>query len=213
MATTTMQAPDFRTERRVTTAYLVVALVALFGGVVTGLLQALEHAGVTFPASDWLLRSYYHSVSVHGVLNALVWTTFFICGFLQFIATRALGRPLASPRLAWGTFWFMAAGLVVAAIPLVGNAATVMFTFYPPLKAHWAFYIGLTVVVAGTWLVALNLALTWRAWRARHPGVRTPLPAFMSLVTFVMWTIASIGLAAEMLVLIIPWSLGLVNGT
>src|SRR5512132_423540 len=213
MATAAMQASDFRTERRVTAAYLSVALVALFGGVVTGLLQALEHAGVEFPVSDWLFRSYYHSVSVHGVLNALVWTTFFICGFLQFIDTRALGRPLASARLAWGTFWFMVAGLVLAAVPLVGNAATVMFTFYPPLKAHWAFYVGLTMVVAGTWAVTVNLALTWRAWRARNPGTRTPLAAFMSLVTFAMWTIASVGLAAEMLVLTIPWSLGIVGGT
>jgi cytochrome c oxidase subunit 1 len=213
MAPAAAQVLDFRTERRVTGAYLIVALVALFGGVATGLLQALEHAGVTLPASDWLFRSYYHTVSVHGVLNALVWTTFFICGFLQFIATRALGRPLASPGLAWGTFWFMLAGLVVAAIPLVGNAATVMFTFYPPLKAHWAFYVGLTIVVAGTWAVTANLALTHRAWRQEHPDERTPLAAFMSLVTFAMWTLASVGLAAEMLFMLIPWSLGLVQGT
>src|SRR5512132_1575290 len=213
MATAAMQASDFRTERRVTAAYLSVALVALFGGVVTGLLQALEHAGMTFPASDWLFRSYYHSVSVHGVLNALVWTTFFICGFLQFIATRALGRPLASARLAWATFWFMVFGLVLAAIPLVGNAATVMFTFYPPLKAHWAFYVGLTMVVAGTWAVTANLAMTQRAWRREHLGERTPLAAFMALVTFAMWTLASVGLAAEMLFMLIPWSLGLVQGT
>jgi cytochrome c oxidase subunit 1 len=121
--------------------------------------------------------------------------------------------PLARPRLGWLTFWLMVGGLVLASVPLVGNAATVMFTFYPPLKAHWAFYVGLTLVVAGTWLVTLNLVLTWRAWRTRNPGVRTPLPAFMSLVTFVMWTIASLGLAAEMLILLIPWSLGLVGGT
>ena len=150
---------------------------------------------------------------MHGVLNALVFTTFFICGFLPFMTSRALGRPLARPRLGWLTFWLMTAGLVLASIPLVGNAATVMFTFYPPLKAHWAFYIGLTLVVVGTWLVTLNLALTWRAWRADHPGARTPLAAFMSLVTFAMWTIASVGLAAEMLVLTIPWSLGIVAGT
>ena len=147
------------------------------------------------------------------MLNALVFTTFFICGFLPFILSRSLGAPLASARLGWVTFWIMVAGLVLASIPLVGNAATVMFTFYPPLKAHWAFYVGLTLVVAGTWLVTLNLVLTWRAWRARNPGLRTPLAAFMSLVTFVMWTIASLGLAAEMIFLLLPWSLGLLSGT
>ena len=201
------------TENRLTAAYLTVALVALFGGVVTGLLQALEHAGLNFPPLTPVIQSYYHSLSLHGVLNVLVFTTFFICGFLQFITARALGIPLASPRLAWFTFWLMAGGLVLAAIPLVGNAATVLFTFYPPMKAHWAFYVGLTLVVVATWLVTLNLALTYRAWRMLHPEVRTPLAAFMSLVTFVMWTIASLGIAAEMLFMLIPWSLGLVAGT
>jgi cytochrome c oxidase subunit 1 len=201
-------------DHRLTGAYLIVALVALFGGVVTGLFQALEHAGVNlYPTLSPVIKSYYHGLSLHGVLNVLVWTTFFICGFLQFITARALATPLASLRLGWATFWLMTGGLILAAIPLLGNAATVMFTFYPPMRAHWAFYIGLTVVVVGTWLVTLNLVLTYRAWRARNPAARTPLAAFMSLVTFVMWTIASLGLAAEMLFMLIPWSLGLTRGT
>lgn len=200
-------------ENRLTAAFLVVALVALFGGALTGLLQALDHAGVHVPGQGIFVKSYYHTVSLHGVLNVLVWTTFFISGFMPFLMVRALGRPLASLKLGWLTFWLMVGGLAVAAIPLVTNAATVMFTFYPPLKAHWAFYIGLTLVVVGTWLVSLNMALTLRGWRAANPGRRTPLAAFMSMVTFAMWTIASLGLAAEMLFMLIPWSLGWVAGT
>jgi cytochrome c oxidase subunit 1 len=50
----------------------------------------------------------------------------------------------------------MATGLILAAVPLLTNQATVMFTFYPPMKAHTAFYVGLTMVVAATWLVALT---------------------------------------------------------
>jgi cytochrome c oxidase subunit 1 len=200
-------------EKRITGAHMLVANLALLGGIVTGLLQGLEHAGVEFPASEYFLRSYYHSVSMHGVLNVLVWTTFFIAGFLPFISARAYAMPLASPRLGWLTFWLMLAGLLIAAVPLAGDAATVMFTFYAPLRAHWAFYIGLTLVVVGTWLITLRLGLSHRAWRAGHPGARTPLAAFMSLVTMAMWTLASVGLAASMLFLLIPWSLGLVAGT
>ena len=199
-------------ENRLTAAFLAIALVALFGGVVTGLLQALEHSGINVYPSTPVVKSYYHSLTLHGVLNVLVWTTFFICGFLPWITTRALGVLLASVGLGWFTFWLMTIGLGMAAIPLIGNAATVMFTFYPPLKAHWAFYVGLTLVVVGTWLVTLNLARTWRAWRRGNPGARTPLPAFMALVTFAMWTIASLGIAAEMLLMLIPWSLGLLGG-
>jgi cytochrome c oxidase subunit 1 len=200
-------------ESRLTGAHLLVANVALLGGIVTGLLQGLEHAGFGFPASEYFLRSYYHSVSMHGVLNVLVWTTFFIAGFLPFISARAYAMPLVSPRLGWVTFWVMLGGLVIAAVPLAGNAATVMFTFYAPLKAHWAFYIGLTLVVVGTWLITLRLGLSQRVWRAQHPGARAPLAAFMSLVTMAMWTLASVGLAASMLFMLIPWSLGLVPGT
>ena len=35
----------------------------------------------------------------------------------------------------------------------------------------------------------------------------------MGMVTFAMWSIASVGIASEMLFLLIPWSLGLVSGT
>ncbi|GIX47217.1 MAG: cytochrome c oxidase subunit I [Candidatus Tectimicrobiota bacterium] len=206
--------PSLRSERRLGGAYLLVALLALFVGVATGLLQALDHAGLNlYPQVLPLLKSYYHGLSLHGVMNILVWTTFFICGFLQYLAARAFARPLVSPALAWFTFWLMTAGLVLAAIPLLGNHATVLFTFYPPMRAHWAFYVGLTLVVVGTWLVTWRLVLTYRAWRREHPQTRTPLAAFMALVTFVMWTLASLGLAVEMLVLLIPWSLGWRQGT
>lgn len=214
MAQPRTAAPDLGAEGRLAGAFFLVAILALFGGIVTGVVQALEHAGIdVYPWLAPLIKSYYHGLTVHGVLNVLVWTTFFIAGFLPFLTARALERPLASRPLGWLTFWLMTGGLALAAVPLLGNAASVMFTFYPPLKAHWAFYVGLTLVVVGTWLVTLNLALTRAAWKREHPQARTPLPAFMALATFAMWTIASLGLAAEMLFMLIPWSLGWVAGT
>lgn len=197
-------------DNRLTASFVGVGLAALFGGAVTGLLQGLEHAGINlYPLVHPVIKSYYHGLSVHGVLNALVFTTFFICGFVPFLFARALDRPLKNRKLAWGTFWLMLGGLVLAAVPLLANAASVLYTMYPPMMGHWAFYVGLTLVVVGTWLVALNMALTYRAWRRDHPEERTPLAAFMGLATFAMWTIASMGLAAEMLFMLIPWSLGM----
>src|SRR5262249_12565996 len=155
-----------RRMNALTAAYLTVALLALFGGLVTGVLQALEHAGINlYPWVTPLIASYYQGLTLHGVLNVLVWTTFFICGFVPFVMVRALDVPLWSARLHWITFGVMTGGLVLAAVPLIGNAATVMFTFYPPLRAHWAFYIGLTLVVVGTWLVTFNLTMTYQLWR------------------------------------------------
>lgn len=197
-------------DNRLTSSFIAVALVALFGGAVTGLMQGLEHGGVDlYGAAQPVIKSYYHGLSIHGVLNALVFTTFFICGFVPFLLGRAFARPLLSRRLAWGSFWLMLGGLLLAAVPLVANKASVLYTMYPPMMAHWAFYVGLTLVVVATWLVGLNMALTYRSWRREHPGERTPLAAFMGLATFAMWTIASMGLAAEMLFMLIPWSAGL----
>lgn len=204
----------FAREDRLTGQYITVALVALSIGILMGLFQGLEHAGVNlYPLLQPVVRSYYQGLTLHGVLNVLVFTTFFICGFLTFVTVRALNRPLASVELGNFTFWLMLVGLLLAAWPMLTNDATVLFTFYPPMRAHPAFYIGLTMVVIGTWLVTANLVMTYRAWRADNPTGRTPLAAFASLVTFIMWTMASVGLALEMLLLNIPWSLGLVDTT
>ena len=43
-------------EQRLTAAFLIVAHVALFGGVVTGLFQSLEHAGVNVYRSTPLVK-------------------------------------------------------------------------------------------------------------------------------------------------------------
>jgi len=210
----TATAQPFRSENRLTTAYFVIALIALSIGLLMGLFQGLEHAGINlYPLLSPIIKSYYQGLTLHGVLNVLVWTTFFICGFLTFVTVHRLNRPLANLRLGWLTFWLMTVGLLLAAWPLLSNDATVLFTFYPPLQAHPAFYIGLTLVVVGTWLVLANLVMTYRRWRKDNPGVRTPLAAFMSLVTMTMWTIATFGVAAEMVFLLIPWSLGMVGGT
>jgi cytochrome c oxidase subunit 1 len=178
----------FVAEDRLTAAYMIVAHSALFLGVSLGFLQALEYAGIDlYPRVSFLIKSYYHWLSLHGVLNVLVWTTFFISGFLTFVTVQGLATPLQGIGLGWTGFGLMAGELILAAVPLLDNQATVMFTFYPPMKAHGAFYLGLTLVVAATWLVALTLYRTYGAWRRTHPGEWTPLAAFMSLVTFAVF--------------------------
>lgn len=211
MTSTAFEVP--RPERRLSAWFLYVAVLALFAGASIGPFQALEHMGINLYSWMPFLKSYYQGLSLHGVLNVLVWTTFFICGFLLFATSAGLKRPLFSIRLGWVTFWLMIVGLGLAGWAILTDNATVLFTSYPPLKAHPAYYIGLTLVVVGTWLVSANMFLTYRAWRRENPGARTPLVAFGALVTFVMWDLASIGLAVEFLTLLIPASLGITAGT
>ena len=201
-------------ENRIAGWSLGIAMVALFIGGSMGPLQKLEHVGINWyrPLRDIGLQSYYQGLTIHGVLNALVWTTFFIVGFFTFIFVRSLDRELTHPKVNIAANIVMILGLVMAAIPILLDLATVLFTFYPPLLASPFFYIGLTLVVVGSWVHGWGYLLTYRQWRQDNPGVTTPFIAFGVLITMVMWQIATIGIALEMLWLIIPWSLGWVDG-
>ena len=126
----------FALEKKLVSWHVLVAIVALALGSLFGPLQALEHMGVNvYPFLQPLLQSYYQGLTLHGVLNALVWTTFFITGFMTLTTVRGLNKPLTKPWLSWLGFWVMVIGLVMAAIPLLLNMASVLYTFYPPLQA------------------------------------------------------------------------------
>ncbi|MBK7451146.1 MAG: b(o/a)3-type cytochrome-c oxidase subunit 1 [Anaerolineales bacterium] len=199
-------------EKKFIGSHILVAILALAVGSLFGPLQAFEHAGWDFyPYLKPLIKSYYQGLTVHGVLNALVWTTFFIMGFLTFNVIFGLKRPLKNPVLNKVGFWLMVVGVVAAAIPILANQATVLFTFYPPLKANWAFYLGLTLVVVGSWVEGWGLFTTFYAWRKENPNERSPFIAFASIVTALLWQICTLGVATEILTMLLPWSLGLME--
>lgn len=205
----------FATEKRLAGLNILVAFIALALGGLMGVFQVLQYNGIDLyrVVRPILPGGYYQGLTLHGVLNVLVFTTFYIIGFLTFITAKSLDKPLVSKGMAWVTFWVMLIGLLMAAVPILMNNATVLFTFYPPLKADGFYYLGLTLVVVGTYFLLINQALTYMAWRKDNPTARTPLPAFMSIITMSMWVIATIGIASEMLFLLIPWSFGFVEGT
>jgi len=199
-------------ERRFVGWHMIVAISALMVGSLMGPLQAFEYSGVDiYPYIEPIIRSYYQGLTIHGVLNALVWTTFFIVGFTNLTTMRGLQRPLSHPRINKLGFWVMVVGLLTAAVPLLGNAATVLYTFYAPLKASWAFYLGLTLVVVGSWIEGLGFYLTLWAWRKEHRGVRSPFIALGGIINAAMWQIATLGLAVSILTMLLPWSLGIID--
>jgi len=203
-----------KSERRFIGAHLFVAIIALGIGSLIGPLQALEFSNVNlYQYLEPVLKSYYQGLTLHGVLNALVWTTFFITGFTTLTTIKGLGRPLSHPKINIAGFVTMVVGLVMAAVPLLLDQATVLYTFYAPLKASWAFYLGLTLVVVGSWIEGLGFYLTLRAWRQDHRGVRSPLVALTNIINAAMWQIATLGVAVEMLTMLIPWSFGITDYT
>lgn len=198
-------------EKRVTLAFLVTGLVALLVGALLGPLQALNYAGINLYGYFPFLRSYYQGLTLHGVLNALVFTTFFISGLLLYLPARELKmRP--DMNLAWGAYWTMLAGLVLAGAAVVSNTSSVLYTFYPPLQGHPAFYVGLSLVVVSSTAVGFETIRMRARWKRANPGKVTPLVTYMSVATWLMWWLASTGIVVEMIFLLIPWSLGLVGG-
>ena len=215
-ASTTDKAPyDLSpAEKKFVGQHIAVALVALMIGSLMGPLQAFQFSGLDlYPYIEPVIRSYYQGLTLHGVLNALVFTTFFIMGFTNLTTMKGLGRSLSHPHINKIGFYTMVVGLVTTAIPILTNSATVLYTFYPPLKASWAFYLGLTLVVVGSWIEGLGFFLTLRAWRRDHRGVRSPFIALGGIINSAMWQIATLGIAVEILTMLLPWSLGLIDNT
>lgn len=194
--------------------HVIFATAALSIGIQYGPMQALEHAGVDlYPKLGFLASSYYQGLTLHGVLNALIWTTFFITGFLTLTVIKGLGRPLKYPWLNKIGFWMMVVGLVTAAIPILSDKATVLYTFYPPMEASSLFYIGLVLVVVGSWIEGYGMYFTFYEWRKENPGTRAPFVTFAALVTMVMWQIGTLGIAGEILAIILPSVFGWTSGT
>lgn len=173
-----------------------------------GVLQALSMADIAFPLRSESL--YYLSLTAHGVLMALVFTTFFIMGLGYVFAEASLGR-IAGRTIAWVAFWMAVVGSLAAAVTILRGESTVLYTFYPPLQAHPLFYIGATLLVVASWIWGGVIIASYRSWRRDHPHEPVPLPVHGMLATIIIWYLATTGLAAEVVGMLIPWSLGLVE--
>lgn len=62
-------------------------------------------------------------------------------------------------------------------------------------------------------MVGWGLLFTYGAWRKENPGMRTPFLALGALITMVMWQLATLGVAGEILFLLLPGALGWTSGT
>ncbi|WP_419961964.1 b(o/a)3-type cytochrome-c oxidase subunit 1 [Psychrobacillus sp. BM2] len=213
MTTIKEKAKDFtkvdRRDGKLALAHIYVAFIALFIGGLCGLLQVLVRSGkFTLP---WGI-GYYQILTVHGVLLGLILTTYFILGFQIAAMSRTSGTFTDKQRLlGWIGFWVMTTGTVAAATMVLLNEASVLYTFYAPLQAHWIFYVGMALVVVGSWIVGIAQIMKYNEWRKAHPGESSPLLSFMVVVNMAMWIICSLGVAVEVVFQLIPWSLGWVD--
>ena len=72
---------------------IIFPMILLILGIYHGLMQVLYRAGM-IRSSQFLGLSYFQGLTLHGVVNAIVFTTFFAVAFGYAIVRYYLGRPL-----------------------------------------------------------------------------------------------------------------------
>lgn len=196
-------------EKKLALYHFWVAFGAFALAAVMGLYQVVERSG--FFGFLESREVYYASVSTHGVLMAFVLTTFFIMGFGYYVASSTLKIPVWNKTFAWAGFAVALIGVIMAAVPLLSGEASVLYTFYPPMQAHPAFYLGATLLVVGSWFWCASMIIMFMQWKKANPGQPVPLAMFATTGNAILWLWTSAGVAAEVLFQLIPWALGWVD--
>lgn len=188
-------------------AHFWVAFAAFLAAALLGVYQVLERAEL-IPIDA---ERYYQSVTAHGMIMGFVLTTFFITGFGYATAADSLKRRLWNTPLAWLGYQLMLIGVLLVVFAIVTGRSTVLYTFYPPLTAHWTFYIGAALLLVGSlaWVVIM-LVMTVQ-WKRDNPGQPLPLPMFATAANAILWSWTLVGVVVEVVFLLIPLSLGWVD--
>lgn len=191
---------------RLVLAHMWVAILAFVIACVLGVWQMWARSPLEAPAHS--ASNYFRSVTLHGVSMAYVLTTFFIMGFGYFVAETALKRRVPGIGLAWAAFAMGLIGVVMAALSIISGSASVLYTFYPPMTATAWFYIGLVLVVAGSWIWCGIMIAAMAQFKRANPGVPVPLAMYATVANAIMWLWTTVGVAAELVFQVIPAALG-----
>lgn len=195
--------------RKLVLAHFWVAFVAFFAAILLGewqmYIRSPLHAWVNNP------EHYYRSVTAHGTVMGYVLPTLVAMGFGYAITEITLKRPLFGLKWAWVGFWLVIVGTVVAATTTATGKSSVLYTFYPPMIASPFYYLGIVLVVVGSWIWVALMSLNLRAWKKANPGNTVPLAMYGNVAGAYLWAWTSVGAASEIIVLILPASFGLTD--
>lgn len=166
---------------------------------------------VRSPLHAWLGNPdlYYRSVTAHGSVMGYVFPTLIAMGFGYAITELALKKPLIGRRWAWTGFWLVAVGAITAMVPVSMGLASVLYTFYPPMIGNPFYYIGVVLVVVGSWIWVALMSINLHVWKKANPGKPVPLAMFANVAGSYLWGWTAVGAAIELLFQILPVALGL----
>ncbi|HEU5050424.1 MAG TPA: cbb3-type cytochrome c oxidase subunit I [Gemmatimonadales bacterium] len=187
----------------------VVGVVALLIGATAAILLALTRwQAVHLLPEVW----YYRILGVHGMNMLIFFIIFFEMAVLWFACTVLLNARPAAPRYGWFNFGLMLAGsLMVEAMQWSGKA-DVLYTSYPPLKAHPLFYLGIILFAVGALgVVGQFFATVTIARRERTFIGSMPLVVYGAMTAAIIAVITLLH-GAMVYIPTFLWSVGLLEG-
>jgi len=192
--------------KKLVLAHFWIAFIAFFAAILLGEWQMF----VRSPLSPWVNNPeyYYRSVTAHGTVMGYVLPTLVAMGFGYAISELALKRPLIGVRWAWAGFWLVIVGTLMAATTTALGKSSVLYTFYPPMIGSTFYYLGIVLVVVGSWVWVALMSVNLYTWKKENPGATVPLAMYGNVAGAYLWAWTSVGAAVEILTLILPASMG-----
>ena len=92
----------------------------------------------------------------------------------------------------------------MAMVPVALGLASVLYTFYPPMIGNPFYYIGVVLVVVGSWIWVALMSVNLCAWKRDNPGAPVPLAMFANVAGAYLWGWTAVGAALELLFQILP---------
>jgi cytochrome c oxidase subunit I len=190
---------------RIVLAHFWAAFIAFAIAIPLGAWQML----VRSPLHHWVdPEHYYRAVTAHGTTLAYVFPTLIAMGFGYAMCATSLGAPMHGTRLAGAGLWLVIAGAIVAIVTVAAGGSSVLYTFYPPLIGSPFYYLGILMAVAGSWIWVGLIVSHFYRWKREHPGVPVPLAMFATTAGALLWAWTSLGVATEIVFLILPNAFG-----
>ena len=165
---------------------------------------------VRSPLHPWLQdpEIYYRSVTAHGSAMGYVFPTLVAMGFGYAVSELALKKALIGLRWAWIGFALVAIGTVMAMVPVAMGLASVLYTFYPPMIGNVFYYLGVVLVVVGSWIWVALMSVNLAAWKRENPGRPVPLAMFATVAGAYLWGWTAVGASLEIIFQILPVAFG-----
>jgi cytochrome c oxidase subunit 1 len=187
-------------------AHLWAAFLSFLPAIGLGMYQMLMRSPLPAPLDD--PNAYYASVTAHGSIMGYVFPTLFAMGFGYAVTISALGKPLKGERWAWVGFFLVLIGAITALIPIAAGKASVLYTFYPPLIASVLYYLGVALVIVGSYFWVALTIVNFRAWKRENPGKPVPLAMYATTACAWLWGWTALGATSEVVFQILPVAFG-----